>query len=146
MFDNLPVGLEDQIEPLELNPNAAHIDILGSSTDLDRPTLEAGGFVRRVCELADFGVEHLASRARDRETPGKRRLVATLGVERWRQKGKELAAVLNKNPDVVSWWVGEGAALRMEDPEFADQLDRMDQELARRVSKMTPSERLRLTS
>ena len=117
-------------EPLELNSNAPHIDLLGRSTDLDRPTLEAGEFIRRVCELADFDVEHLASRARDRETAGKRRLVATLGVERWRQKGKELAAVLNKNPDVVSWWVGEGIRRRLEDEEFAAELDRLDRELS----------------
>ena len=37
-----------------------------------------------------------------------RRLVVTLGVERWRQRGTALAEVLQKNADVVSWWVGEG--------------------------------------
>jgi len=56
--------------------------------------------------------------------------VATLGVERWGQRGCELAAVLNKNPDVVSWWVGEGVRRRLEDPEFAQKLEELDEQLA----------------
>ncbi len=36
-----------------------------------------------------------------------RRLIVTLGVERWRQNRTELARVLHKNPDVLSWWAGE---------------------------------------
>jgi hypothetical protein len=91
---------------------AIHVDAIGRSTDLERPTLDAEDFVRRVCEIAEFDVEHLASRARDRGTAGKGRLVVTLGVERWRQKGTELAAVLKKNSDVVSFWAGEGARRR----------------------------------
>ena len=55
-----------------------------------------------MCELGEVDFEKLASRARDQDTAGKRRLVVTLGVERWRQKGTQLAKVLNKNPDVVS--------------------------------------------
>ena len=87
-------------------------------------------FVRRVCELADFDFEVLASKARDRDTAGKRRIIATLGVERWRQKGTELAAVLKKNQDVVSWWVGEGVRRRLEDKAFAAEIDRLDKELS----------------
>ena len=117
-------------EPLEVDANVVHVDILGRSTDLERPTLEAEEFIRRVCELADFDFEYLASRARDRDTAGKRRMVATLGVERWRQKGKGMAAVLKKNPDVVSWWVGEGIRRRLEDEEFAAEIDRLDKKLS----------------
>ena len=36
--------------------------------------------------------------------------------------------VLNKNPDVVSWWVGEGIRRRQEDEEFAT-IDMLDSEL-----------------
>ena len=125
-------------DPLELNVTAIHVDALGRSTDLERPILDAEEFIRRVCELADFDVEYLASRARDRSTAGKRRLVVTLGVERWRQKGTELAAVLKKNSDVVSWWVGEGIRRRLEDEEFAGELDRLDRELS---GLLTRSER-----
>ena len=121
-------GFKD--DPLETDANAIHVDVLGRSTDLERPALKADEFVRRVCELADFDFEVLASKARDRDTAGKRRIIATLGVERWRQKGTELAAVLKKNQDVVSWWVGEGVRRRLEDEVFSAEIDRLDKELS----------------
>ncbi|MCD4747930.1 MAG: hypothetical protein K8R59_01040 [Thermoanaerobaculales bacterium] len=36
-----------------------------------------------------------------------------------------LAEVLNKNPDVVSWWVGENIRRRLDDRGFAAELDRL---------------------
>lgn len=121
-------GRRDQA--LQGDPDAVHVDFLGRSTDLERPSMEADEFLRRVCELAEVDFEKLASRARDQDTAGKRRLVVTLGVERWRQKGTQLAKVLNKNPDVVSWWVGEGIRRRQEDEEFAARFDMLDTELS----------------
>jgi len=59
----------------------------------------------------------------------------TLGVERWSQSGTELAAVLGKNPDVVSWWVGQGVRRRLEDPDFAERLDDFDREMAKRTGR-----------
>ena len=106
------------------------VDFLGRSTEAVRPQLEAALFVRLVCGVAGIDADRLASRARDRETALARRLVVTLGVERWRQCGTDLAVVLAKNPDVVSWWVGEGARLRSEDDRFADELDSLDRQLA----------------
>jgi len=133
-------------EPLEIGGTNPTIDFLGRSTDLERPALDAGVFVELVCAVLKVDVAHASSRRRDRATARVRRLIVTLGIERWRQNRTELAKALRKNPDVVSWWAGEGASLRMEDPEFADQLDRMDQELARKTSEMAPSERLGSTS
>jgi hypothetical protein len=54
----------------------------------------------------------------------------TLGAERWHQNRTELAKVLGTNPDVVSWWVGEGTRHRMEDEAFAAQLDELDRKLS----------------
>jgi len=122
-------------QPLKVDTDSPHVDVLGRSTDLERPTLEAEEFIQRVCLLAGFDSEHLASRARDRDTAGKRRLVVTLGVERWRQKGTALAMVLKKNPDVVSWWVGEGIRRRLEDEEFATKLDKLDTELSASLTR-----------
>jgi len=121
--------------PLQANADAHHVDVLGRTTDLERPTLEAAEFIRQVCELAGYDFEHIASRARDSDTAGKRRLVVTLGVERWRQKGRAMAAVLNKNPDVVSWWVGEGIRRRLEDDEFATQLEELDKQLSAALAR-----------
>ena len=59
-----------------------------------------------------------------------RRMVTTLGDERWGQKGRDIAAFLGKNPDVVSHWVGQGVRRRLEDPSFARRLDALDRELA----------------
>jgi hypothetical protein len=44
---------------------------------------------------------------------------------------KKFAAFLGKNPDVVSYWVGEGVRRRLDDPSFARRLDALDRELAR---------------
>ena len=122
-------------QQLQVDTDAHHLDVLGRSTDLERPSLEADEFIQQVCELAGFEAEHLASRARDRATAAKRRLVVTLGVERWRQKGTALASVLNKNTDVVSWWVGEGIRRRLEDEQFATELDRLDKNLSASLTR-----------
>ena len=104
--------------------------MIGRRTDLERPTLQAAEFIRLACGLTEFGGEHLASRAQDRETATRRRLIATFGVERWRQKGTALASVLDKSPDVVSWRFGEGVRRRLEDDGFAERIDRLDEDLS----------------
>jgi len=116
--------------PLGVDGDSPYVDVLGRSTDLERPTLEAARFVKLVCEIAELDPDRLASRARDRETAEMRRLVVTLGVERWRQKGTALAEVLNKNPDVVRWWFGEGIRRRLDDRGFAAELDGLDVQLS----------------
>jgi REP element-mobilizing transposase RayT len=122
------------------------IDFQGRSTDLERPTLQSRVFVELVCNVLNVDMAHVCSRRRDRMIATVRRLIVTLGVERWRQNRTELADVLEKNPDVISWWAGEGAARRGEDSEFADQLGCADEALARLTSKLTASERLGETS
>jgi hypothetical protein len=124
-------GRERTLEP---DPDAVHVDLLGRSTAPERLELEADDFVRRVCDLAGFDLEKLASRARDRATADARKVVATLGVERWRQRRTALAAVLNKNPDVVSFWAGEGARRRREDAGYAKTLDELDARLSELVT------------
>jgi hypothetical protein len=105
-------------------------DMLGVTTALERPRLSAERYVELVSDLLEVEPARLASRVRDRETADLRRVVATLGVERWSQQGTALAAVLNKNSDVVSWWVGEGVRRRLEDADFARRLDDLDRKLA----------------
>jgi len=117
-------------EELEPKPGQEHVDVLGRSTGLERPVMPAAEFVEQVCRLLGTEPERLASRARDSATAEMRRVVATLGVERWGQKGRDIAGVLNKNPDVVSWWVGQGARRRLEDREYAQRLDDLDRALA----------------
>lgn len=78
-------------------------------------------------------MDKLAGRSKDRETAEMRRLVAALGVERWRQRCKDLAGVLGKNPDVVSYWVVEGVRRRSEDAAYAERHDDLDEKLEKAV-------------
>jgi hypothetical protein len=41
-----------------------------------------------------------------------------------------LAAVFNENPDVVSFWAGEGVRRRLEAPDFAAKVDELDRLLS----------------
>ena len=115
---------------LEQKSGQEYVDILGRSTGLERPPMPTEQFVEEVCCLLGVEPARLASRARDRSTAEMRRIVTTLAVERWGQKGRDIAAFLGKNPDVVSYWVGQGVRRRLEDPDFARRLDALDRELA----------------
>jgi hypothetical protein len=44
---------------------------------------------------------------------------------------------LNKNPDVVSVWAGEGARRRQEDATYAGKLDELDERLSASLTRMT---------
>jgi streptomycin 6-kinase len=57
-----------------------------------------------------------------------------------------MAKVLRKNPDVLSWWAGEGASLREEDEDFAAMLDRADKALSLKALSLSSEERMGQTS
>jgi REP element-mobilizing transposase RayT len=119
---------------LRAKPGQEYVDALGRSTGRERPRLEAAAFVEEVCRLLEIDVAQVASSLKDRPTVEARRMVAVLGVERWRQSGAEIARVLGKNPDLVSWWVSEGARRRLNDSHFAERLDQIDEALSRTAS------------
>jgi REP element-mobilizing transposase RayT len=128
-------------EPLAIDDSSPKVDFLGRTTDLERPTLDARVYVETMCELLGVDVGLVSSRVRDRDTAAARRLMVTLGVERWRQGRTDLARILQKNPDVVSWWAGEGAKARVNDLAYAEELDRLDEALAAKAAGMTERER-----
>jgi hypothetical protein len=78
----------------------------------------------------EIDVERVAGRTRDPETARARRIIATLGVERWGQRCVDLARVLHKNPHVVSWWVSQGCRQRREDPSFSSTIEELDDALS----------------
>ena len=135
-----PFESEDD-EALEVDTASPKVDFLGRSTDLERPTLNPSVFVEAVCGLLGVDVEMVTSRVRDRATAAVRKKIVTLGVERWRQSRIGLARVLRKNPDMVSWWAGQGAKCRVSDPDYEAELDRLDEGLAERAAEMTQEER-----
>ena len=121
---------------LEVDDTSPKIDYLGRSTDLERPTRwNPLSFFKAVCELLKVDPAVIASRVRDRETAARRKMIVTLGAERWRQSRTGLARVMQKNPDMVSCWAGEGAKSRVNDPEYAAALDRLDEALARKAGE-----------
>jgi REP element-mobilizing transposase RayT len=129
-------------DALEIDQASPKIDFLGRSTDLERPTLDPRVFLNLVCGLLEVDMAIVSSRVRDRGTAAARKLIVTLGVERWRQSRTGLARVMQKNPDMVSWWAGEGAKSRVNDPKYAAELERLDEGLATKAAKMTEAERL----
>ena len=135
----------DDDDELDVYVGSPKIDYLGRSTDLERPSLSPGVFLDVVCELLGVDAERAASRFRDRATAAARQKIVTLGVERWRQNRTALAKVLQKNPDMVSWWAGRGAKRRLEDPGYAAELDELDKALASKAAKLTGAERLGVT-
>ena len=129
-------------EALQTDANSPRVDFLGRTTDLERPSLNSAVFVGLVCGLLEIDPEVVVSRTRDRNTAAHRKLMVTLGIERWRQNRTSLAKVMRKNPDMVSFWAGEGAKSRLGDPEFAAKLDRLDDDLAKKTAKMPKADRL----
>lgn len=136
-----PFASAEKDQEIEVDQTAPRIDILGRSTDLERPDLEPTVYVETVCGLLGVDVAVVCSRVRDRGTAAARKMIVTLGVERWRQGRVGLARILRKNPDMVSWWAGEGAKSRISDPEYAAEIDRLDKALASKVAAMTTEER-----
>jgi putative transposase len=122
-------SLEWNERELKAKPGQEQIDELGRSTGRVRRFLTAEQYLATVCGILDTGEERLASRFKDRETADLRRLVAALGVERWRQRCKDLAGILGKSPAVVSYWVVEGVRRRSDDPTFAERFDNLDEKL-----------------
>jgi putative transposase len=116
----------------ELKPatGRAHVDVLGRSTGLERRPLEAGEFVELACAGLGIATDSLSGPYKDRKTTRMRRLVATVGIERWSQRAGELGGVLGKHPDVVSRWARAGAERKTTDPKFVEAIDQLDVFLA----------------
>ena len=74
-------------------------------------------------------VEELASRRREPSLRELRELVAVLGVERYGQRVRDIAGMLEKNPGSVSRWVSAAAERRLSDSSFAERLLKLDQTL-----------------
>jgi putative transposase len=116
----------------ELKPatGRAHVDVLGRSTGLERRPLEAGEFVELACAGLGIATDSLSGPYKDRKTTRMRRLVATVGIERWSQRAGELGGVLGKHPDVDSRGARAGAERKTTDPKFAEAIDQLDVFLA----------------
>jgi REP element-mobilizing transposase RayT len=126
--DELPWWKRDR--QLEVDPDLPYVDVLGRSTGLERQSLRAEQFITLACECLRVDPEDVASRRQDSATGRLRRLIASCGVERWDQRAGHLAAILKKHPVVVSRWVSEAGRIRLEDADFAAELESLDRALS----------------
>ena len=77
-----------------------------------------------------YEIEALAGHGYTRDVTGARILLATVGVERWRQSPRELGKVLGRRGDAISRWVRWGAERRITEAEFAEAHDELDRRLS----------------
>lgn len=79
-----------------------------------------------ICEELSVAQAVLCGHGRTRQLATSRRLVAAVLMERWGVPRHELAALLDRNPEVVSHWASEARARRADDGEFAARIEGLD--------------------
>ena len=72
---------------------------------------------------------------RDAETSRLRFLVAGVGIERWRQRPRELEQYLGRSPEAVGRWARRAGELRQADPDFRAAYDSLDDSLSNRFGE-----------
>ena len=119
----------------DLCPDATgpYFDELGRSAGPERPNLTAGEFVIRCATCLGLEVCELASRSRQKDVVEARRLIVTLGRERWGQRTIDLGSVLGKSADTVTYIQREGIRQRLEDDVFHQRCDFLDEEMLKRA-------------
>ena len=103
-----------------------YIDVLGRSTGPERRELSAEEFIERSASLLHIDLADLVGRSRKHNVVEARRLVVTLGRERWGQSTKGLAFALQKSADTVTYIQREGIRERLEDQMFLRRYEDLD--------------------
>jgi len=127
--DKLPWWREGQDERVSPREGGVYVDYLGRSTSPERPRLTVEEYLDRACGILGVDVDELAGRGREPRLRELRELVAVVGVERYGQRVREIAARLEKNPGSVSRWVTAAAERRSSDSGFARRLGMLDEGL-----------------
>jgi hypothetical protein len=111
------------------------IDELGRSTGLERPVLDTSEFVEECASFIGINVEDLAGRGRAVDVVRAREMLATLGVERYGLRVKNIASEFNKSAEAASRMVSRGAEKRMMNIEFREEYDELDRHIVRAVRR-----------
>ena len=106
-----------------------YIDVLGRSTGPERNELSAGEFIEQCAAILGVEVADLTSRSRYPNVVESRRLIVTLGRERWAQQTKNLASALGKSADTVTYIQREGVRQRLGDKAFSRRYEDLDERL-----------------
>jgi len=104
--------------------------VLGRSTGPERDDLSAEEFIERSAAILHIDVADLASRSRQHHVVEARRLIVTLGRERWARSTKNLASARQKNSDTVTSIQREGVGPRLKVEELLRRYGNLDEELA----------------
>ena len=91
---------------------------LGRSTGLERPVLSAAEFVVQGEDFLGVRLEDLAGRRRAPDVIRAREMLATLGVERYGLRVKEIAGEVSKSAEAGSRMVSRGIEKRRGDARF----------------------------
>lgn len=126
----LPWWSHEPDSQIEMPVPTAWVEQRGASSGLERPLLDAETFLRAGCQLTRVEIHDLASLRRGEKLTDTRLLLASVGIERWRQSAKQLALLLGRHADVVTRWARMGAQRRLNDSDFASRVERLDSELA----------------
>ena len=93
---------------LALRTGAVPLSRFGRSTGLERPVLSAAEFVVQGEDFLGVRLEDLAGRGRASDVIRAREMLATLGVERYGQRVKEIAGEVSKSAEAGSRMVRRG--------------------------------------
>jgi putative transposase len=121
---------QDDGDEIAVAPDRPFVDELGRSTGRERQRLDAAALVRKVSERLGVTVESLSGRGKERRVVLARELAATLAVERYDLRVRDLAKATGARYDTVSRWGRRGAQRRSVDPTFREYLDKLDAELS----------------
>ena len=110
---------------LAADDQGPYIDVLGRSTGPERGELSAEEFIDRCAAALDLDVAELVSRSRLSHVVEARRLLVTLGRERWAQGTRDLASELGKGC-TVTYIQREGVKQRLDDEEFERRYENLD--------------------
>ena len=103
--------------------------MLGRSTGPEREELSAEEYIERSATILHIDVADLTSRSRQHDVVEARRLIITLGRERWAQSTKDLASALNKSSDTATYVQREGVRQRLDDEAFSQRYENLDEGL-----------------
>jgi len=108
-----------------------YFDELGRSAGPERPHLSAEEYVARCASCLGVEVSDLVSGSRRQDVVQSRRLIVTLGRERWDQRTKDLAHTLRKSADTVTYIQREGIRRRLEADAFRLRFENLDRQLVK---------------
>jgi REP element-mobilizing transposase RayT len=128
----LPWWKHEPDSQIEMPVPPSWVDERGVSSGLERPPIDAAEYLRTACKVIGVEPGDLASKRRGETLTDARMLVACVGIERWRQSPKQLAALLGRHADVVTRWARLGAELRLVDQGFLKRAERLDFDVAER--------------